>query len=334
MENRNDILIELQSLSPTLAGIDPVNPYKVPKGYFENLPLEIVQLVREEKQSAILLNAARNPYNVPDDYFKNLPEQILSLVRNDEASSVLPGISNNPYEVPQGYFEELAAKILKRVKAEGSLSAKEELESLSPLLSKLDRKAPFSTPEGYFEGLTGNVLGGMKPIDFVNKELENLSPLMDSLKTENVYTVPTGYFEELPVLILDKVKQHQPAKVVSMTFRKKVMRYAAAAVVVGMIITAGVLFINRQSSTITPGTIVQAEEKIQQETQSKVEGLSDDELINFLENQTAPLPDILSAASIAELDSEDVKMMLADVPDAELKKYLVEYSDDKEVLTN
>lgn len=334
MENRNDILIELQSISPTLAEIVPVNPYKVPTGYFESLASELLQLVREEKRSAILINATKTPYEVPENYFKNLPEQILSLVKNDEASLLLSDKLNNPYKVPQGYFDGLADKVLKRVKAEESLSPKEELESLSPLLSKLDKKTPFSTPAGYFEDLTGNVLSGMKAVDLVNEELENLSPLMERIRTQNVYRVPTGYFESLPVVILDKAKQHQPARVVSMTFRKKVMRYAAAAVVLGMIITAGVLFMNRQSSSITPGTIAQAEEKIQQETQSKVEGLSDDELLNFLENQTAPLPEILNAAAIAEIDSEDVKMMLADIPDAELKQYLVEYSDDKEVLTN
>jgi hypothetical protein len=100
-----------------------------------------------------------------------------------------------------------------------------------------------------------------------------------------------------------------------------------------MIFTAGFLFINRPSS-VPSDTLAQTEEIIQRETQTNVEGLSDDELVNFLENQTAPLPDILSAAATAEIDSEDVKMMLADIPDAELKQYLAEYSDGKEVLTN
>jgi hypothetical protein len=332
MENRNKISLELQSISPTLAGIDPVNPYQIPKGYFEGFATYMLELVKESKPSAVLANATRNPYKVPAGYFENLPEQILSLIKNDEASQLLKVKTINPYQVPQGYFEGLADIILSRAKAQDSLSAKEELESLSPLLSKLDKTVPFSTPAGYFDDLTGNVMAGMKAIDFVNEELENLSPLMKSLKNENVYGVPTGYFKDLPVAILNKAKGHQPAKVVSM--KKAIIRYAVAAVAVGIFLITGFLFLNKQSSTITTGTIVQAEEKIQKETQNNLKGLSDDELFNFIENQTAPLSDVLSVTGSAEIDSDDVKMMLADIPDAELKQYLVEYSDDKEVLNN
>jgi hypothetical protein len=334
MENRSNILIELKSISPALAEIVPVNPYTIPEGYFENLASEVLLIVTEEKPSGILGKIIQAPYEVPSNYFHKLPEQLVALVKSDEVSSVLPGKANNPYRVPQGYFNDLAGNILKRVKVEDHLSAKEELESLSPLLSTLDKKIPFSTPVDYFEDLTGNVLGGVKAIDDVNEELKNLSPVVASLKTADVYEAPTGYFDNFPALMLDKTKQHQPARVVSMTFRKKVLRYAAAAVVTGMILTAGFLFINRQSSTVAPGALAEAEEIIERETQTNVEGLSDDELVNFLDNQTAPLPDVLSAAATAEIDSEDVKIMLADIPDADLKQYLVEYSDGKEVLTN
>jgi hypothetical protein len=323
MENRSDILSELRSISSTLAEIAPANPYKVPEGYFENLTSEVLLLVREETSSAVLGQIGETPYEIPSNYFEKLPGQLLALVKSDEVSSILPDKANNLYKVPEGYFDGLAENILHRVKAEGDISPKKELESLSPLLGKLDKKTPFSTPVGYFEHLTGNVLGGVKAV----------GTLLDSLKTANVYEVPTGYFEKLPLVVLNKAKQHQPARVVSMGFRKKALRYAAAAVVAAMIFTAGFLFINKPSS-VPSDTLAQSEEIIQRETQTNVEGLSDDELVNFLENQTAPLPDILSAAATAEIDSEDVKMMLADIPDAELKQYLAEYSDGKEVLTN
>ncbi|MBC7827025.1 MAG: hypothetical protein H7122_04720 [Chitinophagaceae bacterium] len=336
MENRNNILSELQSISPTLAEIVPVTPYEVPRGYFEGLAATMLQLVNQKEGSAVLINAGSNPYKVPDDYFENLPGQILSLIKNDEVSLLLKDAGKNPYEVPQGYFDELADQILSRVKAleTETLSAKEELEVLSPLLSKLDKKLPFSTPAGYFDELTANVIGGMNAIDFVNEELENLSPLMSSLKTKNVYTVPDQYFESLPAAMLNRLKEKKTGKLVQINFGKKWMRYATAAVVAGLIITAGFLFLNKPGSTVTPGTIVLAEEKLQQETQKKVEGLSDDEIFNFLENQTAPLPDFLNLVSSPDIDSDDVKMMLADIPDAELNQYLVEYSDTKELLTN
>jgi hypothetical protein len=228
----------------------------------------------------------------------------------------------------------LAETILSRVKAQDSLSAKEELESLSPLLSKLDKTAPFTIPDEYFQHLSGNIVAGMKAIDFVNEELENLSPLMDGLKNENVYEVPANYFAEFPAIVFSRAKEQKPAKVVPMSFGKKVMRYAAAAVVIGIVITAAMLFMNRQSASVTSGSIVQMEEKIQSETQSKLKGISDDELLNFMENQPSTLPYISNLAASDEIDDEDVRLMFADIPDEELKRYLVEYSDSKEVLTN
>lgn len=333
MHNRNNILIELQSISSTLAEIPPVNPYYVPAGYFESFASKMLDLVKTEEISAVLLNAAANPYEVPDDYFIGLPEQLLSRVKSEELPSVLKDSGRNPYQVPEGYFENLAASILHRVKTD-TLSAKEELESLSPLLSKLDKKGPFSTPTGYFDELTGNVVSGVKAIDFVNEELENLSPLMSSLKTKNAYKVSAEYFEDLPTVILSKVKKQGPARIVQISFGKKIMRYAAAAVIAGMIITAGILFVNNQNASVAPDTVAQSDDNLQQETQKNLERLSDDEILNFIENQTAPVSDFLSVTSSTDIDSDGVRLMLADVPDAELKQFLENYSDDKEVLTN
>jgi hypothetical protein len=331
MENRNDILLELRSIGSTLAELSPVNPYYVPGGYFDGFAVRMLELLKTQANSGILMNASENPYQVPDSYFEKFPEQVLSLVKSRGFSLSLNAPVSNPYQVPMGYFDGLAESILNRVK---SVSPKDELESLSPLLSQLDKKSPFSTPSGYFEELTGNVVAGVKAIDFVNEELENLSPLMNSLKTENIYSVPDQYFDNLPATVMAKVKSQKPAKVVSMSFGRKMMRYATAAIVVGIIITAGVLFLNKPNSSVAPATIVQSEENVQKEIQEKLQGLSDDEILNFVENQTAPLQDLSTVVSSADLDHDAVKLMLADISDAELKQYLEEYSGDKEVLTN
>jgi hypothetical protein len=330
MESRREILSELQSISPIVAGIVPVTPYEIPTGYFDNLTGQMLELIKEEKTSAVLLHASKNPYSVPDNYFENLPNQILLYLKSEQVSPVLTGTVHNAYEVPQGYFEGLAEIILNRVKTLDSFSAKEELESLSPLLSKIDKQVPFSVPAGYFDDLTGNVVAGTQAIDLVNEELENLSPAMSSLKTANVYTVPAQYFESLPTTILAKAKTQKPAKVVSMNIGKKMMRYATAAIVAGIVITAGLLFINRQNPSVFAPSTALAEQKIQQETLNNVKGLSDDEIFSFLETQSGP-SDLLSLGSSSEIDSDDVKEMLADVPESELQGYLADYVDTKAV---
>jgi hypothetical protein len=287
MENRNTILNELKEISPVVAQIGFQLPYQVPAGYFEGLP-----------------------------------EQILARVKGseEEGSPVLGSKKDNPYHVPQGYFENFAANILQRIKANEAQTAKDELEALSPLLSGLSKKTPFSTPAGYFEELTDNAVAGARAIDFVNEELENLSPLMNSLKGKNVYEVPAGYFEQLPEQVLQRAKK-QPGKTVSMNFTRRIVRYAAAAVVAGLIITAAWLYLGNGGNTIDPAL-------------AGIEEVSEEDLQNFIENQTVNPAETSVIASVnVEMDAEDLQEMLADVSDEELMKYLDQFGA-KDNLTN
>lgn len=287
MENRNTILDELKAISPVVAGAGFRNVYEVPAGYFEALP-----------------------------------GRMLGLLKGAEGgiSPVLPAKKDNPYQVPQGYFDNFAASVLQRIKADEAKSAKEELETLSPLLSGLGKKMPFSTPDNFFEELSDNAVAGAKAIDFVNVELENLSPLMSSLKDIQVYEAPAGYFDQLPRQILQKVKS-QPAKVVSMNFTRKVVRYAAAAVVAGLVVAATWLYIgNGKEESGLVG----------------IEQISDEGLESYIENQSSVIPAetaVLAVNTNAEIDEEDMKDMLADVSDEELQKYVDQYNA-KDNITN
>jgi hypothetical protein len=257
----------------------------------------------------------RNVYEVPAGYFEALPGRMLGLLKDaeGEVSPVLPAKKDNPYQVPQGYFDNFATSVLQRIKADEAQSAKEELETLSPLLSGLGKKMPFSTPDNFFEELSDNAVAGAKAIDFVNVELENLSPLMSSLKNKQVYEAPAGYFDQLPQQILQKVKS-QPAKVVSMNFTRRVVRYAAAAVVAGLIVAAAWLYIGtgKEESSLVG-----------------IEQVSDEGLESYIENQSSVSPaetTVLAVNTNAEIDEEDMKDMLADVSDEELQKYVDQYN--------
>jgi hypothetical protein len=272
MQNRNNIVNELKEISPTVAQIGFENPYAAPAGYFEGLP-----------------------------------EQVLARIQGGEelGSPVLPQQKVNPYDVPQGYFDNFAANLLQRIKAEEASTAKEELETLSPLLSGLSKKTPFSTPAGYFDELTDNAVAGAKAIDFVNEELENLSPLMSSLKGMNVYEVPAAYFEQLPAQMLQKAKS-QPAKVVPMNFTRKVVRYAAAAVVAGLIVAAAWMYMGTKET---------------EPDLAGIEQISDEALENYVETQTVSDPETTLLAANADMDEEDLKDMLADLSDEELENF-------------
>ena len=256
------------------------------------------------------------PYEVPQGYFESLPEAILSRVQTQETSLVLPASKQNPYSVPTGYFETLADTILNRLKAEKASSAKEEIEALSPVLGKLNKTNPYTLPAGYFDELATNITDGAKAIELVNEELENLSPLMIDLKNKNVYEAPEGYFDSLANSLLAKAKQQQPAKVVSMNFSRKIMRYAAAAVVAAVVFGAGWFIISDKGGAVNP-----TEEKIAKE----LDKVSDDELIKFFEDDNTAIDDnTVAAIQSPEIDAADMKDMLADISDEELQQYLEE----------
>jgi len=114
-----------------------------------------------------------------------------------------------------------------------------------------------------------------------------------------------------------------------MSFTRQVLRYAAAAVVAGLIITAGLFyFIRGGQPKITDGGggIVIASKDL--------DSITDDNLENYLENQSAAPTGATLAANSEELTSSDMKDMLADVSDEDLQQYIEKYSTVKDIQTN
>ena len=295
MTNRNTILNELKDLSPELAGKDPLT----------------------------------NPYAVPEGYFNTLPEQMLILV--NEPAQIAP--SDLPFEVPQGYFDGLADSILNRVKALETNDPKEELKQAAPFLSSLKKENPYSLPEGYFEELAGNATEGAKAIDLVNEELENLSPMMNSLRSLNPYNVPANYFETMPGKMLGKVADIEKVPVISMRFTRRVIRMAAAAAVAGLILFAGIRYLNTPFASSE--TSYAAAETVKDST-TILTNLSDEELEGYLDGsgQTTDGTALNETHEQVDLNPENMKDLLAEVSDQELQKFLEETGTQTESMTN
>src|SRR6202521_1980903 len=129
MENRPNILKELQQISPLLAEIPISNPYKVPSGYFDGLSDLIMDNIR-----------------------KNSPLEELKAV-----SPLLSTLSKQlPFQVPEGYFNELPDQALIGMNAIQFVN--EELENLSPLMTSLKGKNTYELPAGYFDALPQAIL--------------------------------------------------------------------------------------------------------------------------------------------------------------------------------
>lgn len=210
-----------------------------------------------------------NVFSVPDGYFEAFAPAVLLNIHRQE--------SNTPaMEVPAGYFDSLAGNIMNRIKAETAVDQDQD-PVFMPELKKIN---VFTVPDGYFERLANET---------VSKLDNSETAFLPDLKHKPAFEVPQGYFEQLPATILQKVKaEQQPAKVISMGNRPSVFRYAAAAVVTGIL---GLTLFNaifkparENTSGIETAAVISEGKKIAAEGSfdKELESITDEDIVNYL----------------------------------------------------
>lgn len=236
----------------------------------------------------------------------------------NELKSTLANLpAQNVYSVPAGYFDGLASQVLNRIKAMEATTASEEIGYLSPILSNISKQMPYSVPAGYFEELDLEHITKENDTLSAKGELETLSPLLAGLKKEMPYQVPQGYFDNLaPAIPADE--DQSATKVVSLGSRKW-FRYAAAAVMVGVIATIAVMVISRNANP-QGQSLARYEKKLNKE----IKKMSDKELDDFIQYTEAGLE---GNENVKSNSPDDVKELLKDVPVEELKEFLEETTD-------
>lgn len=209
------------------------------------------------------------------------------------------------YQAPEGYFDTLPARVMQRIRAMYAADADTELKKLSPLLSCISKKTPYVAPEGYFDNME-------VPAD------ETLSPVLASLKTTNPYSAPEGYFERLPSLMAARVNK-ESAKIISLSPRKWI-RYAVAAMMVGLVATIGFLVVNQDGNKNNPTAQVK----------KSLRKVSTDEINLFIE-QTG-----ITGSEMVKVETRnEIKDLLKDVSDKEIQEFLDDaqaFSDDDDEL--
>lgn len=220
----------------------------------------------------------------------------------------------NFYEVPDGYFEGLANQILNRIKALEVSNAKEELEILSPLLNRISREIPYALPVGYFDGLEEKLMQAIREhADYhtSEEELALLSPLLSGISKKSPYAVPAGYFKNLG----SEVTAKSEVKVISITSRKW-YRYAAAAVIVGIIAIGGLLFINQKQ--IDPNKNPQA--WVKKNVKKEVSQKQLDEFVTLADEDA----DMKIPEGNNTVKSDEIKELMKDVSEKEIQEFLNE----------
>lgn len=227
---------------------------------------------------------------------------------NNLGSSLPTSRVENVYSVPEGYFDSFADQVQTLI-----------------WLTSLPKANPYTVPNGYFDELGDNIMDAIRnhPDYRTSKEeLAAISPLLESLNKRPVYSVPGGYFENFK--ITGSPEQGVDSKVVSLSQRRW-FRYAAAAVVTGIIALAGFMVYNYKTNTTGTTPLAKFEKEVKKIDDVK----STDNLIEFMD---AGLNEKELASNHKTSATEDVQRLLKDVSTAELKEFSEQSKDIEDVM--
>jgi hypothetical protein len=281
-----------------------------------NVKNDILEELRSVSELVTTISR-ETPYRVADDYFTDFSNRVMLRIQTQHKPLA--------FNVPDGYFEGFAEGVLARIKsgvgarpefepmkatAGGASEMEQELSALSPLLAQLRSKETYRMPEGYFE---------------------EISPVLTVANRLNPYTVPSAYFQELPAEINQKIsepgEEKKAAKVVALGAgrTRRLWRYSAAAVVAGLILTIGWLRLQQGGAhPVKPADNMTA----------SLTRVSDQDLQSFLSDQDTTLAQPVSVVAMQDFNDNDLKSLLGDVPDGELKQYMEEHGGANDIATN
>ena len=199
-----------------------------------------------------------------------------------------------------------------------------ELSAISPAVGDLPKNTPFLVPTDYFQTFPEKIRLRIHQ-EYTNQqsELELLSPLLHSMKKENPYTLPKGYFQDFEV-------NHPTTQTFNTFSLRHIVRYAAAACVIGLLVS--VFFFSywteREQINLGSKEIPQSDFSI-----DAVESyLSYDEDLGIESNKD----DLIETESnaLVDLDSETIGEMLTELSENGIAQYMTlnEINDQKNLL--
>ncbi len=217
----------------------------------------------------------------------------------------------NPYQVSSLYFDNLAATVIENIKQDKEPSY------------FFTQEIPFSVPTHYFEELPQLILqkaaGQNKYAQEVFEEMESISPLLNTINKKSVYTVPEDY---LAKAVWNRNEQvATKAKVISFTRSKRMVRFAAAAIITALLAIGIFLFTNKQNTDLQASN---------NEVTSEMKKLSEDEIIDFLKTNSSA-ENLTSVITNTNPNDGDIKKSVSEIPDNEIQQFLQESGEQDEI---
>ena len=190
----------------------------------------------------------------------------------------------NVYTIDDEYFAGIDAELKARIAA----------DALTGSVNK------FTVPQGYFENLSASILHKIKQDENeIFAETNEQSTLVASIGNKNIFTAPKYYFEELAF-----AGQEKPvAKVIKMSRARFVFKYAAAAVITGLLGLTIINIVDRKdikvADEISVQTAINDAQKIIKtgSFDKELESISDKDIEQYLQQGGVYVNAALVAAS-------------------------------------
>jgi hypothetical protein len=189
-----------------------------------------------------------------------------------------------------------------------------ELSQLVPVLEGSSNKMPYRIPDLYFVSFPDAMLLLAKKqanSNEVQNELVEIAPLLNSISKKPIQALPDGYFSQINI----PVNQANLPIVKKMPIRK-IVSYAAAAMVAGMLVLGGFLFTNKAKN------LKEFQQYSKININQGIDDLSDEEIQNYI-NSSA---DLAGASQNFVFDETEIESEEGShyISDDELIQYLNE----------
>jgi hypothetical protein len=246
-----------------------------------------------------------------------LPENTIQNELQALGCTSLANKLSTPYKAPAGYFNALAVTIVSQL-VHNPFSPAEELSGLAPMLAATAvKQSPYKVPEHYFDNLAGEILQNIDKL-----------PVLEQPLAQNKTAVPTGYFDTLADNILTKVKAAETPVVPLQSRKRNWIKYAAAAVLIGLITLTGINFFTsappKEAEAVATTVDIQVSKALQSVPENALEGIVNT-LANDPENEkTAPVTATVSGTKNDAL----VAGLLNEVSTNELANFLNAFGEE------
>jgi hypothetical protein len=212
-----------------------------------------------------------------------------------ETEAISQAVANlpktNPFTLSQEYFELFSINLLRTIQ-------------------QFQQKS-LSTPENYFSTFPSKLLGKIKQ-ENSTAELEDLSPMLARMQKQNPFYVPENYFATF-----NATPKKEQAIIRSVFSYKRIIRYAAAACITGLLIIS---YTYNQHNTTSRLAALQRNSASDLSLESIIGYL--DQVDDVKDDNESDTPITAENNLLVDINQETIRQVLQEIPENDIKQFI------------